>query len=187
MKELIKWKESKNGKPLILKGARQVGKTYILKEFGNEYYDNVAYFNFEHNEGLMNLFLHTKEPARIIEQLALIHGKKIEEKKTLIIFDEIQECSNVLTSLKYFCYVGTPNYYTFDRSEIDFVIQYKNQIIPIEVKSNKGNNHLSLNKYKEKYHPNILVKVSTNNLIKDGNTINIPLFLIEYIEKLLVE
>lgn len=82
-------------------------------------------------------------------------------------------------------YIGVPNYYTFDRSEIDFIIQYKNQIIPIEVKSNKGNNHLSLNKYKEKYNPNIVVKISTNNLVKDGNTINIPLFLVEYMNKFL--
>ena len=429
MKELIKWKASKTRKPLILKGARQVGKTYILKEFGNEYYDNIAYFNFDNNEGLRNLFVHTKEPKRIIEQLALINGKKIEEEKTLIVFDEIQECPNALNSLKYFCeeannyhiacagsllgirlshtafpvgkvnfldlypmtfseflmadncqnlveymekiytpnkieeaffyqleeklrayfivggmpeavyswvndkdveevnkiqdaillayendfakhttnneankisliwnnipsqlarenkkflyqaikegarareyenalnwlndanlihkvynitkpdiplkayqdlssfkiymndigllrrmsgldssilmegnklfeefkgsfvenyvlnmlntnYKGTPNYYTFDRSEMDFIIQHKNQIIPIEVKSNKGNNHLSLNKYKEKYHPTILVKISTNNLVKDGNIINIPLFLVEYMSRFLEE
>lgn len=84
-------------------------------------------------------------------------------------------------------YKGTPNYYTFDRSEMDFIIQHKNQIIPIEVKSNKGNNHLSLNKYKEKYHPTILVKISTNNLVKDGNIINIPLFLVEYMSRFLEE
>lgn len=425
MKELVAWKNSKNRKPLILKGARQVGKTYILKQFGNEYYENIAYFNFDNNDGLNNLFLHTKDPKRIIEQLILINGKKIEKEKTLIIFDEIQECPNALNSLKYFCeeandyhiacagsllgirlshtsfpvgkvdflnlypmtfsefliadncknlvdymqtlhtpikieeiffsqleeklkayfiiggmpeavyswvtekdieevnkiqdaillayesdfskhtsnseankisliwnnipsqlakenkkflyqaikegarareyenalnwlndanliykvynvskpdfplkaynelssfkiymndigllrrmsglesniilegnklfeefkgafvenyvlnmlnvnYNGIPNYYTFDRNEIDFVIQHKNQIIPIEVKSNKGNNHTSLSKYIEKFEPNIAIKISTNNLVKDGNIINIPLFLVEYMNK----
>lgn len=103
MNKLIKWKNSKTRKPLILKGARQVGKTYILKKFGEQYYENVAYFNFDHDDGLASLFENTKNPRRIIEQLILVNGKKIEPEKTLIIFDEIQECSNALNSLKYFC------------------------------------------------------------------------------------
>lgn len=103
MEELIKWKNSKDRKPLILKGARQVGKTYILKDFGSKYYDNVAYFNFDHDDGLASLFLNTKDPKRIIEQLSLVNGKKINPVSTLIIFDEIQECQNALNSLKYFC------------------------------------------------------------------------------------
>ena len=101
--KLIKWKNSKDRKPLILKGARQVGKTYILKEFGRNNYDNVAYFNFDHDEGLAELFLNTKDPRRIIEQLSLADGKKINPNTTLIIFDEVQECPNALNSLKYFC------------------------------------------------------------------------------------
>lgn len=102
LKKLIEWKESKYRKPLILKGARQVGKTYILKMFGKENYKDVAYFNFDHDENLYNLFENTKDPKRIIEQLVFLHGKAIEPEKTLIIFDEIQECSNALNSLKYF-------------------------------------------------------------------------------------
>jgi hypothetical protein len=101
--KLINWKNSKDRKPLILKGARQVGKTYILKEFGQNNYDNVAYFNFDHDDGLAELFLNTKDPKRIIEQLSLANGKKINPGTTLIIFDEIQECPNALNSLKYFC------------------------------------------------------------------------------------
>ena len=101
--KLIAWKNSKDRKPLILKGARQVGKTYILKEFGKNNYDNVAYFNFDHDDGLAGLFAHTKDPKRIIEQLSLANGKKINPQTTLIIFDEIQECPNALNSLKYFC------------------------------------------------------------------------------------
>ena len=103
MDKLINWKKDKDRKPLILKGARQVGKTYILKEFGENYYENVAYFNFDHDDSLSELFNNTKDPKRIIEQLSLANGKKINENTTLIIFDEIQECPNALNSLKYFC------------------------------------------------------------------------------------
>ena len=100
--ELLKWKESKYRKPLILKGARQIGKTYILKKFGEENYEGVAYFNFDHDEDLQNIFVNTKSPKRILEQLSFIYGKAILPEKTLIIFDEIQECPNALNSLKYF-------------------------------------------------------------------------------------
>ena len=100
--ELLKWKKSKYRKPLILKGARQVGKTYILKEFGKLNYEGVAYFNFDHDEDLYNLFINTKDPKRILEQLSFIYGKAILPEKTLIIFDEIQECPDALNSLKYF-------------------------------------------------------------------------------------
>ena len=103
MKKLIDWKNSKDRKPLILKGARQVGKTYILKEFGKTNYEDVAYFNFDHDDGLEQLFTNTKDPKRILEQLSLVNRKKINPHTTLIIFDEIQECPNALNSLKYFC------------------------------------------------------------------------------------
>lgn len=427
MEDLIKWKNSKYRKPLILKGARQVGKTYIVKEFGKENYEDVAYFNFDHDEDLYNIFERTKDPKRILEQLVFIHGKAIVPEKTLIFFDEIQECPNALNSLKYFqeeaneyhiicagsllgirlshtsfpvgkvefmqlypmsfsefliadkcenlvdymksidkiekipdiffnqleeklkayfiiggmpevvyswvnekdiervntiqddilksyesdfakhvsnseankisliwnsiisqlakenkkflyqtikegarareyedalnwlndanliykvynvkkteiplksyndlsCFkiylndVGllrrmanldsriviegnrlfeefkgsltenfvlnmlniinndVPNYFTFDRNEIDFVIQTKNQIIPVEVKSGKVTNNNSLTKYNDKFNPNISVRLSMNNLVKDGSILNIPLFLVEYIDKLI--
>lgn len=100
--KLTFWKNSEYRKPLILRGARQVGKTYILKKFGEENYDGVAYFNFDHDENLYNLFTNTKNPKRILEQLAFIYGKAIIPGKTLIFFDEIQECPNALNSLKYF-------------------------------------------------------------------------------------
>ena len=102
MEKLIKWKDSKYRKPLILKGARQVGKTYIIKQFGEENYEGIAYFNFDHDEDLQNLFVNTKDPKRILEQLAFIYGKAILPEKTLIFFDEIQECPDALNSLKYF-------------------------------------------------------------------------------------
>ena len=87
---------------MLLIGARQIGKTYILKQFGEENYEGVAYFNFDHDEDLYNLFSNTKDPKRILEQLAFIYGKAILPEKTLIIFDEIQECPDALNSLKYF-------------------------------------------------------------------------------------
>ena len=424
---LIAWKNSKTRKPLILKGARQVGKTYILKEFGEKYYNDMVYFNFDHDEGLSDLFKNTKDPKRIIEQLALASGKKIVPNDTLIFFDEIQECPNALNSLKYFCeevpeyhivcagsllgirlsrtsfpvgkvdflqlyplsfsefliadhcenlveymshldqiepipslfesqlieklktyfiiggmpeavyswvnekdiekvnyiqdnilqayesdfskhttnseankisliwngipsqlakenkkfvyqaikpgarareyedalnwlndanliyktynvtkpvfpltayhdlssfkvylndvgllrrmsrldsciileghklfeefkgsftenyifnmlnifYDGVPNYYTFDRYEIDFLLQYHNQIIPVEVKSGKSHNHISLTKFHEKYNNEISICFSLDNLKKNGNIVNIPLYLVEYLDQIL--
>ena len=100
--QLIEWKNRKDRKPLILKGARQVGKTYILKEFGEEQYENIAYFNFDHDEALKELFVSTKDQKRILEQLVFATGKAIKPEKTLIIFDEVQECPNALNSLIYF-------------------------------------------------------------------------------------
>lgn len=425
IEKLVEWKNSKYRKPLILKGARQIGKTYILKEFGKEYYEGLAYFNFDHDEDLYNIFENTKEPKRILEQLSFIYGKAILPGKTLIIFDEIQECPNALNSLKYFqeeaneyhiacagsllgirlshtsfpvgkveflnmypmtfsefliadncenlveymksitkvekipdiffnqleeklkayfiiggmpeaveiwvneknielvnnvqenilkayesdfskhagnneankisliwnsipsqlakenkkflyqtvkngarareyedalnwlndanliykiydvkkaefplkaytdlsafkIYMNdvgllrrmanldsrivvegdklfrefkgaftenyilnmlnivfdlVPNYFTFDRNEIDFIIQNKNKIIPIEVKSNKSTNNISLTKYSKKFDNELSIRFSMNNLAKDGKILNVPLFLIEYIEK----
>lgn len=102
MEELMKWKKCKERKPLILRGARQVGKTYIIKQFGEENYDGVAYFNFDHDTQLQNMFETTKDPKSILEQLSFVYGKAILPEKTLIVFDEIQECPNALNSLKYF-------------------------------------------------------------------------------------
>ena len=108
--KLVEWKNSKYRKPLILRGARQVGKTYILKNFANTYYDNMAYFNFDHDASLAELFVSTKDPKRIIEQLSFVVGRKIESANTLIIFDEVQECPDALNSLKYFA-EETPEYH----------------------------------------------------------------------------
>ena len=102
MDKLIEWKNSKYRKPLILKGVRQVGKTWILKEFGKLYYENVAYFNFDENIEYRQFFEITKDVKRILQNLMLISGEKIEPSKTLIIFDEVQDCPEVINSLKYF-------------------------------------------------------------------------------------
>ncbi|MEG1008553.1 MAG: AAA family ATPase [Clostridia bacterium] len=102
IEELKKWKEKNDRLPLILKGARQVGKTWILQEFGRECFDDVLYINFENENNMEDIFNGTIDPNRIIEYLGAIHHKKIDPVKTLIIFDEIQELPRVLTSLKYF-------------------------------------------------------------------------------------
>lgn len=102
LNELKQWKNSDSRKPMILKGARQVGKTWLMREFGNQNYEKVAYFNFDENKELGTIFESNKDPFRIIELLSLIIGEKVEPENTLIIFDEIQECPEALNSLKYF-------------------------------------------------------------------------------------
>lgn len=87
---------------MVLKGARQVGKTWLMKEFGRTHYDNFVYFNFDEEDDLKSIFETNKNPHRIIELLSLICGDKIQPEKTLIIFDEIQECPEALNTLKYF-------------------------------------------------------------------------------------
>jgi predicted AAA+ superfamily ATPase len=107
--KLKAWKISKHRKPLILQGARQVGKTWLLKNFGSEEFESVAYFNFDEKAELKQFFTTTKDTKRIIKNLSLVHGKAIHPQKTLIIFDEIQECYDALNSLKYF-YEDAPEY-----------------------------------------------------------------------------
>lgn len=108
--DLLKWKDSPYRKPLILKGVRQVGKTWILKEFGRRYYGNTAYFNFDENEDYKQFFETTKDVSRILQNLMLVSGEKIVPGKTLIIFDEVQDCPKVINSMKYFC-ENAPEYH----------------------------------------------------------------------------
>ena len=107
---LIEWKNSQYRKPLVLQGARQVGKTYSLLAFGREQYDNVAYFNFETNPGLIKTFDENIEPDYLIPILSRICGLSIVKERTLIFFDEVQLCERALTSLKYFC-ESAPEYH----------------------------------------------------------------------------
>ncbi len=102
IQQMAAWKENPRSKPLILQGARQVGKTTALKQFGQSFFEGVAYFNFEKQPSLKEFFAQTKEPHKIITNLTLVNGKPIHPQRTLIIFDEIQECNDALNSLKYF-------------------------------------------------------------------------------------
>ena len=109
MNDLLKWKESKRRKPLVLLGARQVGKTWILEEFGKTFPDGFVKINFEKQPELHQFFRTTKDVKRIISNLSIAVGRPITVQ-TLIIFDEIQECEDALNSLKYFC-EDAPEYY----------------------------------------------------------------------------
>lgn len=100
---LSKWKASPYRKPLIIQGARQVGKTYSILEFGKENYDNVAYFNFQTNTSLEKTFEEDISPEYLLPILSHISGQTISKNHTLIVFDEIQLCERAVTSLKYFC------------------------------------------------------------------------------------
>lgn len=101
-KLLLQWKNSVDRKPLILKGVRQVSKTWLMKDFCENYYENYVYFNFDEEDELKSIFSKNKNPHRIIELLLMISNIKITPEDKLIIFDEIQECPEALNSLKYF-------------------------------------------------------------------------------------
>jgi len=108
--KLSDWKNSTERKPLVLQGIRQVGKTWLLKDFGERSLGSYAYFNFEEQPELKQFFTETKDVHRILGNLSLVQGKVIEPSKTLIIFDEIQECNEALNALKYFC-ENAPEYH----------------------------------------------------------------------------
>ena len=102
VKRLIEWKQSLDRKPLILQGARQVGKTYTTLTFGKQYYKSFVYFNFEDNKELAAIFDRDLNPDRLIKELTVKSGQSILKEHTLIFFDEIQACERALTALKYF-------------------------------------------------------------------------------------
>ncbi|GAB1477071.1 ATP-binding protein [Bacillota bacterium] len=113
MQKLLDWKNSKYRKPLVLKGVRQVGKTWLLKEFAKRHYGNIAYFNFDEHPEYKQFFESTKDVERILQNLMMASGEIIKQdtpQDTLIVFDEIQECPNALNTLKYFC-ENTPRYH----------------------------------------------------------------------------
>ncbi len=108
--QLLLWKSSPRRKPLIFQGARQVGKTYLLKHFGKTHFKDIAYFNFERTPALLDLFKKDLNPEKLIEKLSIHQEAKIAKGETLIVFDEIQLSDGALTSLKYFC-EDAPQYF----------------------------------------------------------------------------
>lgn len=101
--KLKSWKDSKRRKPLLVSGVRQCGKTYIIKEFGETYFDNLVYINFESSSAFSGIFDYDYDINRILQEIETVTGQKITPEKTLLFFDEIQECPKAITSLKYFC------------------------------------------------------------------------------------
>ncbi len=110
IEKLLKWKESKHRKPLIIEGARQVGKTWLMKEFGRQAYADTVYINFDANSRMAQLFASDLDTERLLMGLELYVGRKIDADNTLLIFDEVQEVPRALASLKYF-YENAPNYH----------------------------------------------------------------------------
>ena len=110
IEKLYKWKESKHRKPLIIEGARQVGKTWLMKEFASKAYENTVYINFDSNSRMAELFASDLNTDRLIMGLELYAGHKIKAENTLLIFDEVQEVPRALSSLKYF-YENAPQYH----------------------------------------------------------------------------
>lgn len=110
MENLREWKNRKNRKPLIIEGARQVGKTWLMKEFGRQEYTNTVYINFDSNSRMAELFSADLDITRILRGIEIYTGKKINSEDTLIIFDEVQEVPKALSSLKYF-YEDAPEYH----------------------------------------------------------------------------
>jgi uncharacterized protein len=128
--DLLHWKNANNRKPLIVQGARQVGKTWLMKEFGKNEFKNVAYFNFESSERLSNIFTTDFDIKRIIATLEIELNQKIDAHNTLLIFDEIQEANKGLTALKYF-YEQAPEYYIVAAGSLLGVSLQKNTSFPV--------------------------------------------------------
>jgi predicted AAA+ superfamily ATPase len=129
-KELLNWKKDKNKKPLVLQGARQVGKTYLISEFGQNEYKNFIYLNFEQNQDLVSLFDENLQPESIIENISFYLGKSIKAEDSLLFFDEIQIAPRVLTSLKYF-YEYAPQYHIIAAGSLLGVSVAKESSFPV--------------------------------------------------------
>ncbi|MEI8099290.1 MAG: ATP-binding protein [Sediminibacterium sp.] len=128
--KLVKWKDEKDRKPLIIRGARQVGKTWLMKEFGKNAFSSVAYLNFEQSKNLKNVFDAGFDIPRLITAIEIETNQKINPQNTLIIFDEIQESEGALTSLKYF-YENAPEYYIMAAGSLLGVSLHKQRSFPV--------------------------------------------------------
>jgi uncharacterized protein len=131
IEQLKRWKDTVERKPILLKGARQTGKTWIMEEFGKECFDYVAEFNFDKTTELASIFEKTKDVQRILKELTLFTNVPIEPGKTLLIFDEIQACEGALNSLKYFC-EDAPQYHLIAAgSLLGVAIRKKKMSVPV--------------------------------------------------------
>jgi predicted AAA+ superfamily ATPase len=130
MENLIEWKVTKKRKPMIIRGARQVGKTWLMKEFGRVHFENVAYINFDNNIRMENLFAGDYDIPRLIDGLQVESNTRINPQRTLIIFDEVQEVPTALSSLKYF-YENTPEYAIVAGGSLLGVAMHKGTSFPV--------------------------------------------------------
>lgn len=131
IEKFIEWKDREDRKPILLKGARQIGKTWVMEEFGHRCFEYTVKFDFDRQPELKSIFEISKEPARIIKELAIYSEVPIEPGKTLMIFDEIQECEAALNSLKYF-YEDAPEYHIIAAgSLLGVAVKKKNMKVPV--------------------------------------------------------
>lgn len=128
--QLNQWRQNPKRKPLVLKGVRQCGKTWLLKEFGKQNYPDVAVFNFEENPSLCSIFEQDLDVKRILLELGVTRGKAIQPEKTLMILDEIQACDKALTSLKYF-QENAPEYHIACAGSLLGIALHENQSFPV--------------------------------------------------------
>ena len=125
------WKEEKTRKPILLKGARQIGKTWVMETFGRECFQYCAYFNFDRQEELKSVFRTSKSPERIIKELTLYTDVPIIASKTLIVFDEIQECEEAFNSLKYFCEEAPNDHIIAAGSLLGVAVKRRRMTVPV--------------------------------------------------------
>lgn len=130
MEKLYKWKDSKHRKPLIIEGARQVGKTWLMEEFGRKAYEDTMYINFDANSRMAELFASDLNTDRLIMGIELYIGRKIDPDKTLLIFDEVQEVPRALSSLKYF-YENAPQYHIVCAGSLLGIAQHGGTSFPV--------------------------------------------------------
>ena len=130
MQDLIIWKDNPDKKPLIVQGVRQCGKTFLIEEFAKRYYSDVVYYRFDKDSKIKGYFEQDLDPKRIIKDFGLARGKSIKPHETLIIFDEIQECGNAVTSLKYF-YEDAPEYHIISAGSLLGVAMKKGTSFPV--------------------------------------------------------
>ncbi|MDR3245183.1 MAG: ATP-binding protein [Prevotellaceae bacterium] len=168
--QLLKWKNSDSRMPLIVTGARQVGKTYGLLEFGKTNYQNFVYLNFENKGDLHDVFERDLNPERIIRELSVISGKTIFEGALA----ENYVFSALITN------GCTPFYWESEgKAEVDFVIQNREgKIIPIEVKSTEHNRSRSLQQYVGKYKPEYSIRISAKNFGFENRIKSTPLYAV---------
>ena len=169
LEELKKWKKSLNRKPLIIRGARQVGKTWLMKEFGEKYYDKCAYINFDDNTRMTQPFEGDFDLARIIQGLKIESGVNIEAQNTLIIFDEIQENPKALKALKYFC-ENAREYHIISAGSLLGVAIHEGTSFPVGKVEFLDLKPLSFFEFIEAIGENELLKILKNN---DFDMINV--------------
>lgn len=164
LNDLITWKESLNRKPLILNGARQVGKTWLMQEFGKKYFRQTVYINFDNNKELENIFKDNINVKNILAALEIISNKKITKEDTLIIFDEIQEVPNALKSLKYF-YEELPEYYIICAGSLLGIAMHAGSSFPVGKVDFLNMYPLTFTEFLEAYN-----KEKLTDIIKNKNT-----------------